>query len=259
MNSATDAPATTKAIRRQTGTATPSDLIRYAIESKADVEQLERLYALQQKWDADRARRDFVEAMAAAKADAPEIIKEKHVSYQTKTGVTSYMHATLGNVVGVVVPWLARHGFSHRWNTRQDGGVIYVTCVLTHEGGHSEACELFAAPDDSGGKNAIQAVVSTKTYLERHTLLAATGLATADEDDDGRAGGGSGIDLEEANVRNQWRAHMEKIEDMDTLRAAKADMVDAYKGESNVPEELLGVYLKRAKALKAAAPVGGAA
>jgi len=42
-------------------------------------------------------------------------------------------------------------------------------------------------PDMSGGKNAIQAVISAKSYLERHTLLAATGLTTKDiEDDDGR-------------------------------------------------------------------------
>lgn len=259
MNSTAENVAPSQAIartRKQTGSSTPSDLIRYAIDNKVDIVQLQQLYALQQQWESDQAKKAFVAAMAEAKADAPEIIKEKHVSYQTKTGTTSYMHATLGNVVAIVVPWLARHGFSHRWNTRQEGGHIYVTCTLTHELGHSESCELFASPDDSGGKNPIQSIVSTKTYLERHTLLAATGLATADEDDDGRAGGSTGIDLEEANVRNKWRAHLEKIDDIATLKLAKADMIDDYKGESNVPEELLGLYLKRGKAINAA---GGSA
>jgi hypothetical protein len=44
-----------------------------------------------------------------------------------------------------------------------------------------------SGPDDSGGKNKIQAIASAKSYLERYTLLAITGLATKDMDDDGRA------------------------------------------------------------------------
>jgi hypothetical protein len=47
--------------------------------------------------------------------------------------------------------------------------------------------ELAAAPDASGSKNAIQAIGSTISYLERYTLLALTGLATHDMDDDGQA------------------------------------------------------------------------
>src|SRR5690606_35194749 len=61
-----------------------------------------------------------------------------------------------------------------------------VTCVITHELGHSERTTLSAAPDESGGKNSIQAVGSTVTYLQRYTLMAATGLAAKDMDDDGR-------------------------------------------------------------------------
>lgn len=42
------------------------------------------------------------------------------------------------------------------------------------------------APSDlSGNKNAIQAIGSTTTYLMRYTLIAAFGLTTADEDNDG--------------------------------------------------------------------------
>ena len=49
-----------------------------------------------------------------------------------------------------------------------------MTCQITHELGHSESVEMTAPPDDSGGKNTIQSIASTKTYLERYTLLAAT-------------------------------------------------------------------------------------
>ena len=50
----------------------------------------------------------------------------------------------------------------------------------------SHVITMAAGPDGSGGKNAIQAIGSTVSYLERYTLLAATGLATEDQDDDGR-------------------------------------------------------------------------
>jgi hypothetical protein len=59
--------------------------------------------------------------------------------------------------------------------------------------GHSEeGAVLEGAPDTSGSKNSIQAVGSTVSYLERYTLLAATGLAAKDQDDDGRGGAPAG-------------------------------------------------------------------
>jgi hypothetical protein len=42
--------------------------------------------------------------------------------------------------------------------------------------------------DATGNKNPVQQIGSTVTYLQRYTLLAATGLATSDSDDDGRGG-----------------------------------------------------------------------
>ena len=62
-----------------------------------------------------------------------------------------------------------------------------VTCKITHVKGHSEETTLSAPSDTSGSKNAIQAIGSTITYLERYTLLALTGLATSEMDDDGKS------------------------------------------------------------------------
>ncbi|WP_080398455.1 ERF family protein [Burkholderia pseudomallei] len=57
--------------------------------------------------------------------------------------------------------------------------------------GHSKMVTMSGAPDNSGKKNAIQQAASTITYLQRYTLLAATGMSTKDDDDDG-AGGADG-------------------------------------------------------------------
>lgn len=169
--------------------ATPADIVLYAMQKGADIAQIEKFMDLQMKWEADQARKAFVSDMAAFKMAPPEVVKDKLVGYKNKDGsVTGYMHATLGNVTEAIVAGLARCGFSHRWDTDQQGGQIVVTCILTHKLGHSERTSLSAAKDDSGKKNQIQQVASTITYLQRYTLLAATGVATKDQEDDDGAG-----------------------------------------------------------------------
>lgn len=166
---------------------TPSQLLAIAVQQGADLQKLEKLMELQERWEANEARKAWVVAMSAFKAHPPEIVKDKHVSFTTQKGTTSYDHATIGNVVEAVTKGLGQHGLSHRWDMEQlDGGRIKVTCVITHVMGHSEATSLTASPDDSGGKNNIQAIGSTVTYLQRYTLLSSTGLASKDMDDDGR-------------------------------------------------------------------------
>lgn len=160
-------------------------LVATALE-KGMVDQLERLFEMQMKWDADLQRKAFVIGMVGFKAEAGgiTIAKSKQVRFTTQKGVTEYMHAELHDITRALVPVMARHGLSHRWVPEQTGKDIKVTCVVTHRDGHSESVSMVAQADDSGGKNSIQSIASTKTYLERYTLLAATGIATGGEDDD---------------------------------------------------------------------------
>ncbi len=160
---------------------TPMTMLNMAVSQGADIDKLEKLMALQERWEANEARKAYVVAMNSFKADPPEIFKDRHVAF----GKTSYDHASLANVTQSIGQSLASHGLSHRWATDQvEGGQIKVTCVITHENGHSESVTLQAGADQSGAKNNIQAVGSTVSYLQRYTLLSATGLATKDMDDD---------------------------------------------------------------------------
>lgn len=181
--------------------AGPMDNALQALKSGASIEQLQGLLALQKDWEANEARKAYVAAMAEFKKNPPEIFKRKEVAF----GETRYSHATIGDVTSLTVEGLAKNGFSHRWDTRQDGGRIIVSCILTHNLGHSESTVLEAAPDSSGKKNAIQQVASTVTYLQRYTLLAACGLATKDmEDDDGAGAGGINHYDAEGNLQD-WK------------------------------------------------------
>jgi hypothetical protein len=175
-----------KVVAIERAAVTPMSLIEMAVAQKADVDKLEKLLELHLRWEANEAKKAFVKAMKAFKETAPAITKNKGVSYQNSKGQTvAYRHATLDNVCDSIEDDLSKYGLAHRWKMTQDNGRIRVTCVITHEQGHSEETSLEAGPDDSGGKNSIQAIASTVTYLERYTLLAATGLAAENTDNDG--------------------------------------------------------------------------
>ena len=150
------------------------------------VEELDKFMDLQIKWEDNQARKAYFDAMASFKEEPIEILKDRHVKYTTQKGVTEYNHASLGNVTQQIGAALSKYGLSAGWKTVQEAAKITVTCRITHAMGYGEDTSLSASPDDSGGKNTIQSIGSTITYLERYTLLAMTGLATNEMDDDGK-------------------------------------------------------------------------
>ena len=213
---------------------TPADMLRYAIDKGADMAQLEKLMDMKERWDANEARKAFVSAMNAFKAAPPTLEKTKLVKFKD----TKFKHATLESVCEIVGAALSDHGLSHRWEVNQDGGAIKVTCVLTHEMGHSERVTMQAGADTTGSKNAIQAIGSAVTYLQRYTLLSATGMAAKDQDDDGvKVGAGEPISADQkeeiialiketASDTAKFLAHMQ-IPALDDLPASRFDEAKA--------------------------------
>ena len=169
--------------------SSPMEIISRAIANGAGEKELaiiERMFEFDIKVKEQSAKEAYNAAMAEWKANAPHILKDKEVSYSTSKGQTAYKHATLGNVADTINASMSPFGLHASWRTDQPNGKITVTCTVSHKLGHSESTQLTAESDNSGSKNAIQALGSTITYLERYTLLALTGLATH-EDDDGIA------------------------------------------------------------------------
>lgn len=175
--------------------ATPADLLQMAVSQGADLDKLERLMALQERWEATEARKHYVQAMTAFKAEPLTVFKRQTVDFSSAKGRTHYKHATLSDVTDVVGPAMAKHGLSYRWDVRQEAKAVAVDCVVTHALGHSERVSMSGPLDESGNKNPIQQAGSTVTYLQRYTLLAVTGLSTQEDDD----GGGGAAPAVEAN------------------------------------------------------------
>jgi hypothetical protein len=158
---------------------------RAATDPAMDVAKLHALLDAKERFEREEARKAFEDAMVQFKDKRVSVGKNKRVHFQSSKGTTDYWHATLSNVCELVGAALAEVGISHRWETEQKDRIITVTCILTQRLGHSTRTTLSGIPDDTGNKNAIQQVGSTVTYLQRYTLMAATGTASVDQDNDG--------------------------------------------------------------------------
>lgn len=191
-------PVDAEIIPARTAT-TPMEMIQTALANGSGVEMIEKLMGLQERWEANQGRKAFDQAIAAAKAEIPPIIKNRTVDFTSAKGRTNYKHEDLAQIASVVDPILGKFGLSYRYRTSQAGDQVTVTCVVSHRDGYSEETSLTSASDNSGNKNSIQAVGSAITFLQRYTLKAALGLA-ASHDDDAKAVGASKTISEEQFV-----------------------------------------------------------
>ncbi len=122
-------------------------------------------------------------------------------------------YAKLHDWVNAVTPALSKHGLSSSWKlTKDDKDWLEVTCYLRHVGGHEERVSMGGPPDVGGAKNVIQARASAKSYLERYTLKAITGLSEQNDDTDGNAP--SNTDL-----RDDWISKVAQAETLEQLEA----------------------------------------
>jgi hypothetical protein len=162
--------------------ANPLQIIQDAVAGGVEAAQLGQLLDLQLRFQADEARKAYVAAMAAFKANPPTIWKDKTVH----AGKATYSHVSLEFASKSIMEGLAANGMVHDWESSVIDGVVSVTCYITHEQGHRhKGATLTASPDNSGSKNSVQAIGSTTTYLQRYTQLMTTGLAVGGLDDDG--------------------------------------------------------------------------
>lgn len=203
---------------------TPMEMLAQAVEKGMPVETIDKFMALAERWETNQARKAFNEAFANFKAESVTISRNRRVNDGPLKGKS---YAELTSFVDAATPALSKHGLSASWDiTRDEKDWIEVTCVIEHALGHSKRVSFGGPPDVGGAKNALQARVSTVTYLERATFKAATGLAEKGDDDDGKAGAGvEKITQEQAdNLRDLLEANGKTIAKF--LKWARVDRIE---------------------------------
>lgn len=150
-----------------------------------DVTKLDALIRLNERVMDRAAEAEFNAAFVPMQADLQTIPE------LSKTDKTSY--AAREDIVDRARPVLGRHGFGLSFRTEWPGSkTVRVVGILTHTAGHSRTSEFIAEADQTGSKNAIQALGSTVEYGRRYTTVDLLNIVTRKADDDGQRSGQPG-------------------------------------------------------------------
>lgn len=179
----------------------PDRLIALAIEQGADVDKLEKLMQLQERWNANQARSAFYAALSQFQMNCPVITKSKS-GYDDR-----YRYAPLDKITEAIKGVMNACGLTYRWEQAEEADKITVTCIINHIQGHAESTSLTGSPDTSGSKNAIQSRGSVVQYLRRYTLESALGISTSMSDNDG----GKPVEMLDENQVANLTALMEEV------------------------------------------------
>lgn len=156
---------------------------RVAMDPNASIEKLERMLDMRDRLQAESAKGAFAAAFAAASAEFPSIPLNGK-------GDKNKPYALLKDIIGGTRPILSRHGLALSFGVESHPDRVIVTAELMHIAGHSKTTSIELPKDQTGSKNAVQAVGSSQTYGQRYTAQAILGLSLGDDtEDDGKAAG----------------------------------------------------------------------
>ena len=197
----------TKEIRtiEPAGEITPMTLMHAMVTgSQYTPESLDKMMDLFERIEAHKAEKAFSLAITQFQSQVKPIVKRK----EARSGNAVTLYAPLGDIAESIKHDLRECGLAYRFKiSHSEDGLIEVTCIVSHAQGHKEETTMVSGADDSkGSMNSIQRMGSTVTYLQRYTLIGALGLATADEDMDGRMN----LDYITAEQRDNFQERMEK-------------------------------------------------
>lgn len=225
-------------------------LIRAASDPNVDVDKLERLGALVQRIDAQRAEADFHDAMNAAQDEMRPIATDSY-NPQTKSRYASY-----GQLDKAIRPIYTRHGFSLSYDTEDSPKAdhIRILCRVARSG-HTELHHIDMPADGKGAKGGdvmtkTHATGAAVTYGKRYLLGMIFNIAVG-EDTDGNA---------PSNPKQIGEAARRAIEEINACEGAPALATwkrEKSQGLSNLlpadeMREVIATYNRRVEAVKAA-------
>lgn len=140
---------------------------------------IERLVALQERQEANKSRREFIEALTGAQSEIPQI--GKHAPGQ------SGKFASLEDIDAILKPIMTKYGFALSFDEKMAANDHREhIAILSHRGGHSESRSITLPVDKGGNKNGVQAVGSSASYAQRYLKKKHFDIVEKGEDTDGR-------------------------------------------------------------------------
>lgn len=199
-------------------TVSPADSIMQAIgqmvlNPEIPIDRINLLLEEQRTFMGDARRAAYNVAMAQFQAEMPPIIAT------TPNSQTQSKYATLGSILRVATPIMARCGlsFSMVKTACEKANHVGFNWTNRHADGHVEGAYVEFPLDDKGMKGSVNktplhAEKSTGQYARRDVFSQVYNIAIASEDDDGNAGGGRVTETISADQYIELKELMEKAD-----------------------------------------------
>ena len=213
-----------------------------SINPESFVGAIERLAKIQTEMF-DRADKiAFRNAMTRFKEEMPKIVRQR--SIEDKEGNEKYRVVALEDVADPVMKALVKLGITYRYKTANlADGRVGVTCILGLEGTayEEEGSTLAAPPDTAGGKDALKAVGSTVSYLEKYTLMASVGMHVYGDDPEAAAAKKASLDV--------WLEKLAQAADKAELNKISLEAIKAVRGNTEAVQKIGQAKNQRMKEL----------
>lgn len=167
----------------------PSRLLEIAVQSGADVEKLERLMALQERYEAAQAQKAYFGAMNTVQTELLPVVRD---SFNQQT---NSKYAKLEAVHKVLLPVYTKHGFSVSFSEEkaEEAGMIRFVAEVMHNAGHMRKYHIDLPLDTVGikgneNKTKMHGKGSSISYGRRYLEMQIFNMTVVNEDDDGNGG-----------------------------------------------------------------------
>ena len=163
---------------------TPADLLKIAVEGGADLDKLEKLMDLQERWEEKEAKKAYNTAMVDVHKDMPMVGKT------LKNVQTRSSYASLDLIISKTKEVYTKHGFSISFfegHTDKENHIRICADVI-HKLGHKENYYYDVPLDGKGIKGntnmtAIHAKASSTSYGRRYLMCMIWNIPTGDDTD----------------------------------------------------------------------------
>lgn len=194
----------------------PMSVLREAVQQGANVETLERIFAMQRQMLAYDAEVAFNAALARVQAQVTRIGADA-TNPQTRS-----KYATYAALDRALRPLYSKEGFSLSFTTGPQTipDTIHLVCHLSHKQGHTRLYEIDMPNDGKGAKGGdvmtkTHATGAASSYGMRYLLKMIFNVAIGEDDRDGNVYGSDGMEPDEVD---RWVSLIETAPDLEKLK-----------------------------------------
>ena len=165
-------------IQQSESAAIMSVIERVAMSPDADINKLEKMLEMQERVLDRNAKQAFTADLSSMQEFLPRVVEHGEGHNKAK-------FAKLEDINDAIRPVLHKFGFAVTFRVKHESSLVWITTVLSHKQGHSEETSIPLPLDNSGSKNAVQAVGASISYGKRYGICAMLNISTGDDVDGG--------------------------------------------------------------------------